>query len=65
MSVFAANTKTFLSSSWDVVLTACVYAALDFNNMSTAMDFEKAFEETWRLGLLHKLFELKFSISLI
>jgi hypothetical protein len=38
------------------------------NNMSTAavfLDTEKAFDKTWHLGLLYKLLELKFSISLI
>jgi hypothetical protein len=38
------------------------------NNMSTAavfLDIEKAFDKIWHLGLLYKLSELKFSISLI
>jgi hypothetical protein len=38
------------------------------NNRSTAAvfsDIEKAFDKTWHLGLLYKLLELKFSISLI
>jgi hypothetical protein len=38
------------------------------NNTYTAVVFseiEKAFEKTWQLGLLYKLLELKFSISLI
>jgi hypothetical protein len=37
-------------------------------NMSTAavfLDIEEAFDKTWHLGLLYKLSELKFSISLI
>jgi hypothetical protein len=42
---------------------------LNFNNdMSTAAVFlnnEKAFDATWHLGLLYKLSELKFSVSLI
>jgi hypothetical protein len=38
------------------------------NNISTAavfLDIEKGFDATWHLGLLYKLSELKFSISLI
>jgi hypothetical protein len=38
------------------------------NNMSTAavfLDIEKAFDTTWHLSLLYKLWELKFAISLI
>jgi hypothetical protein len=38
------------------------------NNMSTAvgfLDIEKAFDKTWYIGLLYKLSNLKFSISLI
>jgi hypothetical protein len=38
------------------------------NNMSTAavlLDIEKAFETTWHPGLLYKLSELQFPISLI
>jgi hypothetical protein len=38
------------------------------NNMSVAAVFlhiEKAFDTTWHLGLLYKLPELKFSVSLI
>jgi hypothetical protein len=36
--------------------------------MSTAavlLDIENAFDKTWHLGLLYKLSELKFSVSLI
>jgi hypothetical protein len=39
-----------------------------YNNMPTAAVFlntEKTFDATWHLGLLYKLSELKFSISLI
>jgi hypothetical protein len=32
---------------------------------ATFLDIEKAFGTTWHLGLLYKLSELKFSISLI
>jgi hypothetical protein len=42
---------------------------LNFNNdISTAtvfLDNEKAFDTTWHLGLLYKLSELKFLVSLI
>jgi hypothetical protein len=45
------------------------YFSLTFNNnMSTAavfLDIEKAFDTTWHYGLLYKLSELQFSISLI
>jgi hypothetical protein len=45
------------------------HVTLNFNNnMPTAavfLDIEKAFNKMWRLGLLYKLSELKFSISLI
>jgi hypothetical protein len=45
------------------------HITLNFNNsMYTAavfLDIEKAFDKTWHLGLLCKLSELKFSISLI
>jgi hypothetical protein len=45
------------------------HVTLNFNSdMSTAavfMDIEKAFDTTWHLGLLYKLSELTFSISLI
>jgi hypothetical protein len=45
------------------------HITLNFNNnMSTAavfLDIEKAFHTTWHIGLLYKLPELKFSISLI
>jgi hypothetical protein len=37
------------------------------NNMSTAavfLDIEKAFYTTWHCGLLYKLSELEFSVSL-
>jgi hypothetical protein len=45
------------------------HVTLDFNNkISVAavfLDIEKAFDTTWHLGLLYKLSELKFLISLI
>jgi hypothetical protein len=45
------------------------HITLNFNNnMSTAavfLDIEKAFNKTWNSGLLYKLSELTFSISLI
>jgi hypothetical protein len=45
------------------------HSNLNFNsNMSTApvfLDIEKAFDTKWHLGLLYKLSDLKFSISLI
>jgi hypothetical protein len=45
------------------------HVTLNFNNnMSTAavlLDIEKAFDKTWHLGLLYKVQELTFSISLI
>jgi hypothetical protein len=45
------------------------HVSLNFNNnMSTAavfMDIEEAFDTTWRSGLLYKLSEIQFSISLI
>jgi hypothetical protein len=45
------------------------HVTLNFhNNMSTAavfLDVEKAFDTTWHLGLLYKLYESNFSISLI
>jgi hypothetical protein len=44
------------------------HVSLNFNNMSTAivfLDIEKAFDTTWHPGLLYKLSELQFPISLI
>jgi hypothetical protein len=45
------------------------YMTLNLNsNMSTAavfLDIEKAFDKIWHFGLLYKLSELKYSISLI
>jgi hypothetical protein len=44
------------------------HVTLNFNNMSIAavfLDTGKDIDTTWHLGLLHKLLELKFSISLI
>jgi hypothetical protein len=45
------------------------HVTLNFNNnISTAavfLDIDKAFNKIWYLGLLYKLSELKFSISLI
>jgi hypothetical protein len=38
------------------------------NNMSTSavsLDTEKAFYTTWKLGLLYKVYNLKFLVSLI
>jgi hypothetical protein len=44
------------------------HVTLNFNsNMSTAvlfLDIEKAVHKTWHLGLIYKLFNLKFSVSL-
>jgi hypothetical protein len=46
-----------------------VHQTLNFNNnMSTPavfLDTEKAFDKTWHLGLLYKLYTLQFSIGLI
>jgi hypothetical protein len=45
------------------------HITLNFNNnMSMAavfLDIEKEFDKTWHLGLLYKLSELKFSVSLV
>jgi hypothetical protein len=45
------------------------HVTLIFNNNKAAapvfLDIEKAFDTTWHLGLLYKLSELKFLISLI
>jgi hypothetical protein len=45
------------------------HVSLNFNsNMATAavfLDTEKAFDTTWHLGLLHKLYTLQFSTNLV
>jgi hypothetical protein len=44
------------------------HVTLNLNNMTTAavlVYIEKAFGTTWHSGLLHKLYELEFSVSLI
>jgi hypothetical protein len=45
------------------------YVALNFNNnipMAVVfLDIEKAIDTTWHLGLLYKLYNLKFLVSLI
>jgi hypothetical protein len=44
------------------------HVTLNFNNMLTGdvfLDIEKAFDKTWRSGLLHKSSETEFPIELI
>lgn len=43
------------------------HVTLNLNDMSTAavfLDIEKAFDRTWRSGLLYKLSDLKFSFGI-
>jgi hypothetical protein len=67
------NARQFVFRARHSTTLQCVrftdHVTLDFNNiMSKAfvfLDIEKAFDTTWFLGLLYKLSELKFSISLL
>lgn len=67
------NASQFGFFAWPSMTRQCMrlmdHATLNFNNRNPMAlvfwDIEKAFDTTWQLGLLYKLFKLIFSISLI